>query len=169
MCVYHIASPPPGYESAVATFGRLLAHLTDGTLAGADHAAAERIVHREGTEVMRQLYESWLCARADAEPVREVEGSDHLARTHHRSASRTMESLFGTVTVARDRVGARGAAALAPVDAVLNLSADRFSFGVRDRVSREAIRGSFDATVEAVGDTEERKLERSCRKCTPPW
>ena len=78
---------------------------------------AERFVHREGTEVMRQLYESWLCGRADAEPVGEVEGSDHLARTHHRSASRTMESLFGTVTVARDRLGARGAAALAPSSA----------------------------------------------------
>lgn len=150
MSVYPIDPPPPAYEAAVATFGRLLGQLTDGTLAAADHAAAERFVHREGTQVMRQVFEGWLRARAEAEPVRDVEGSDHVARTHHRTAPRTMESLFGTVTIVRDRVGAPGASALAPVDAVLNLSANRFSFGVLERVASEAIRGSFDSVVAAV-------------------
>ena len=99
------------------------------------------------------MYEAWLNARAEAEPVREVEGSDHVVRTHHRSAARPMESIFGTVTVVRDRVGARGASALTPADAVLNMPASRFSFGVLERVAREAIRGSYESAVEAVGAT----------------
>ena len=103
-----IAAAPPGYEAAMATFGQLLDLLTGDALAGADHAAVKRLLRREGTEVMRLLYESWLCSRAEAEPEREVEGSDHVVRTHHRHAARTMESLFGTVTLTRDRVGARG-------------------------------------------------------------
>jgi hypothetical protein len=153
MRVYPVPAAPPGYETAAAAFGRLLDQLSGEALAGADHAAAERLVHREGTEVMRQLYESWLRRRAEAEPERDVEGDDQVSRTHHREATRAVESLFGTVTVTRDRVGARGASALAPVDAVLNLPDDRFSFGVRERVAREAIRGSFDSAVEAVGAT----------------
>lgn len=153
MAIYPVTPPPHGYETAIATFGRLLGQLTDGTLAGADHAAAERFVQREGTEVMRQVFEAWVGARAEAEPTRDVVGSDGVARTHHRSATRPMESVFGTVNVVRDRVGARGASALAPVDAVLNLSANRFSFGVLERVAAEAIRGSYDAAVLAVEAT----------------
>jgi hypothetical protein len=153
MSCYPVSQPPSGYEAAASTFCRLLEHLTDDTLAGADHAAAERFVHREGTEVMRQVYETWLRARAKGETVRDVEGSDHVRRTHHRPAPRQMESVFGTVTVVRDRVGAQGVSALAPVDAVLNLPDDRFSFGVRERVASEVVRGSFDSAVEAVGAT----------------
>jgi len=153
MSVYPVTPPPSGFEAAVATFGRLVDQLTGDALGGADHAAAERFVHREGTEVMRQLFEAWLNARAESEAVRDVVGSDQVTRTHHRSAARPIESVFGTVTVVRDRVGARGASALTPVDAVLNLSANRFSFGVLERVAREAIRGSYASTVEAVGAT----------------
>lgn len=74
MRVYPVPAAPPGYETAAAAFGRLLDQLSGEALAGADHAAAERLVHREGTEVMRQLYESWLRRRAEAEPERDVEG-----------------------------------------------------------------------------------------------
>lgn len=153
MSVYPVPTGPRGYHRAVTAFNELLTHLADDTLAGADHAAAERLVAREGTEVMRLLYESWLRERAAAEPEREVEGNDHVVRTHHRPATRSIESLFGTVTVARDRVGARGVAALAPLDAALNLTDDRFTFGVRERVASEAVRGSYDSAVESVGGT----------------
>ena len=40
-----------------------------------------------------------------------------------------------------------------PLEADLNLPKERYSFGVRRRVAKEVIRGSFDAAVEAVDET----------------
>lgn len=153
MPIYPSPAVPAAYEGAAHAFGRLLASLTASQNLTADHAAIERLIHKDGTEVLRQLFQGWLNERAAAEPQRDVLGFDDVLRTHHRAATRPLESLFGEVTVAHDRVGARGAGALAPLAALLNLSRDRFSFGVRERVVQEAIRGSFDAAVAAITTT----------------
>ncbi len=47
----------------------------------------------------------------------------------------------------------RGLSSLDPLDAELNLPAERYSHGVRRRVAQEATRGSFDDAVEAVATT----------------
>lgn len=153
MLNYPVLSPSASFEPAVEAFGRLLAHLGEPGTASADHATVEGAIHTEGTELMRLLFQGWLDQRSAAEPRREVAGQDGVLRTHHRHASRALECLFGTVSVRRDRVGAPGAPALAPLDASLNLPEDRFTMGVRERVVAEAVRGSFDAAVVAVGAT----------------
>ena len=153
MFTYPVPRPTAFFEPAVEAFGRLLAKLVSPGVVATDHATAERTVDAEGTELMRLLYQGWLDQRAAAEPERDVVGEDRVARTHHRVANREIQCLFGTVTLRRDRVGARGAPALAPLDATLNLPEDRFTLGVRERVSAEAARGSFDATVDVVEAT----------------
>jgi hypothetical protein len=85
--------------------------------------------------------------------MRDVTGADGIRRAHHREATREVESVFGTVQVTRDRVGARGSDALVPADAALNLPEDRFTFGVRERVAEEAARGSFEAAASATSST----------------
>lgn len=155
----YLVSPRTGHSEhlsfAMATraFVALRDRLTDMTCEVLDHAAAEQLIFGRGTEVLRLLFEGCLNQRAQAEPVREVVGSDGTVRTHHRAAKREVESVFGTVVLDRDRVGARGVDGLAPVDAVLNLAADRFTFGVRQRVAEEAARGSFDAAAAVVRST----------------
>ena len=120
---------------------------------GEEHASVERLVEERGREVQRLMFEGWCNERAALEAGRDVTGADGVVRTHHRQAGRELESVFGAVVVERDRVGARGTDALAPADAALNLAADRFTFGARQRVAVEAARGSFAAAAEAVGAT----------------
>ena len=139
------------FTMAEAEFANLRNDLLAPTLLGGDHAVTEAEIRVRGTEVMRLLFEGWCNVRAAANPIREVTGSDDVHRTHHRDAGRDVESLFGTVKVNRERVGARGVEALVPGDALLNLVRDRFTFGVRQRVVEEAVRGSFEAAVKAIG------------------
>ena len=120
---------------------------------GEEHASVERVIEVRGREIERLLFEGWGNERAAFEAGRDVTGADGVDRTHRRKAAREVETLFGTVVINRDRVGARGSEALVPTDAALNLPADRFTFGVRQRAAVEAVRGSFDAAAEAVGAT----------------
>lgn len=152
---YLVAAPPrrsthASFALAEAEFVSLRDDLLGAELLGADHAAVEGLLQTRGTEVLRLMFEGWCNERVAAEPVRDVIGADGVARTHHREAAREVESVFGTVTVARDRVGARGSDALVPADAALNLPQDRFTFGVRQRVAEESVRGSFEAASSAV-------------------
>ena len=113
----------------------------------------ERRIAVEGREPLRLLLQGWIDARSAETPPRDVVGADGRDRTHHRAAVRELETVLGTVEVRRDRVGGRGLEALAPLDARLNLTADRFSFGVRERAAAEAIGGSFDDAVDALSAT----------------
>lgn len=140
----------PSFAMAMALFAQLREQLCGPEALAADHATIENQIRKDGTEALRLLFEGWCNERTAADPARNVLGNDGVQRTHHREAVRAVESVFGTVAVSRDRVGARGVDALAPGDAALNLPSDRFTFGVRRHVAEEAARGSFDAAVAAV-------------------
>jgi hypothetical protein len=146
-------SPHASFGLAEAEFARLRDDLLGAELLSTDHATVERVLQERGTEVLRLLFEGWCNERVASEAPRDVTGADEVRRTHHRDATREVESVFGTVHVTRDRVGARGADALAPADAVLNLPEDRFTFGMRQRVAEEAARGSFEAAASAASST----------------
>jgi len=141
------------FVPAIVAFVGLLETLVVVGARSDDHAHIEQLILKQGTEVLRLLLEICLNMRAASVQADKVEGADGVMRTHHRSGTRQLETLFGTVVVKRDRVGARGAEALVPADASLNMPADRFSFGVRERVVAEAIRGSYDAAVESMDRT----------------
>ena len=141
------------FVPAIVAFVGLLETLVVVGARSDDHAHIEQLILKQGTEVLRLLLEICLNMRAASVQADKVEGADGVMRTHHRSGTRQLETLFGTVVVKRDRVGARGAEALVPADASLNMPADRFSFGVRERVVAEAIRGSYDAAGESMDRT----------------
>jgi len=63
---------------------------------------------------------------------------------------RALASVFGTVRVTRCAYRAKGAGSLHPVDAVLNLPAEKHSHGLRALAAVEATRGSYTEAAAAV-------------------
>jgi hypothetical protein len=100
---------------------------------------------------MRQLLQAHLDWRAQATLTEPVVGADGVERTHQRSGTRALETLLGTVDVTREARGARGCETLFPLDAELNLPAERYSFGVRRRAAEEATKGAYDEVVKMLG------------------
>ncbi len=120
-----------------------------------EHGDIERIINQEGQEILRRLLQGWLDLNASREENR---GSIHSASgktlNHVRSGTRrALSSLFGEVLVSRKSYRRNNEGSLFPMDAKLNLSKDKYSDGIRYRVSKEALRGSFDDAIEAVEDT----------------
>jgi hypothetical protein len=93
--------------------------------------------------------------RASREVKREaVTGRDGVVRTRCREGcERTLMSLFGEVVLKRKGDAEAGVSSLFPLDAPLNLPPEKYSHGLRQRVSQEVARGSFDAPVASVGRT----------------
>ena len=116
----------------------------------ADHEDIERLIAERTTELARALMQAHLDLRAAKEGAVEVEGADGIARRQVRESTRTLETIFGEVTVTRRLYQAPGAEGLAPMDAALNLPAEHYSHGVRRFVAEECARASFDEVVEAL-------------------
>ena len=73
-------------------------------------------------------------------------------RSRKRQQQRELETIFGTVQVRRTGYGAEGQASLHPLDAQLNLPAERYSLEVRRRAALEAAKNSFDETVQTLSE-----------------
>ncbi|MEO1460150.1 MAG: ISKra4 family transposase [Pseudomonadota bacterium] len=136
---------------------RMHAEQTEATLAGEamakkSHTDLEAFCAKQGREWARLLLEEHLELRADAERRVEVTGSDGVERRRARDSQRKLETIVGPVEVPRMAYQAPGAEDLHPMDAALNLPREKFSFGVRRLVAKEAARASFDDVVEMVAD-----------------
>lgn len=139
------------FASAREQFEAVVGRLRSDAAGGLTHAELEDVVAREGREIQRRLFQGYLELRAHREEVLDsVHGADGTERTHHRQATRGLAVLFGTVSVLRMSYGARGASSLRPLDGALNLPEEKYSHGIRRLAALEAIRGSFDQTVESV-------------------
>ncbi|OLE97343.1 MAG: hypothetical protein AUG75_09440, partial [Cyanobacteria bacterium 13_1_20CM_4_61_6] len=81
------------------------------------------------------------------EPVRDAAGTPLTPTPVHE---RSLESIFGTVEVARTGYGAAGTLSLHPLDGALNLPPEKYSLEVRRRVAIEAAKSSFDEGVKTL-------------------
>jgi len=163
------AEPFDRFAQAEATFSRLVHRLQSGDTARMSHSDLERLLDREGRELMRQLLQGHLDLRAEAKAEGPVVGTDGVDRTHAREGIRALETIFGTVTVTRDGHGAREHETLFPLDAALNLPPERYSFGVRQRAAEEATKGAFDEVVHVLAtysgaDIAKRQVEEIVRR-----
>ena len=140
----------PHYGAACEQFAHLVGRLGHADAQKLTHGEVEAVIHSEGMELLRRLTQGHLDQRSAQEPIREkVIGGDGLARTHRRAGCRRrLESRFGEVIVTRRGYAARGLDSVFPLDAELNLPPDRYSHGLREKLTDEVVRGSFD---EAVG------------------
>jgi hypothetical protein len=109
-----------------------------------EHGEVEEWIPRAGTELLRLLLQGHLDLRAAREAKREaLRGADGVLRMHCRKhCERALMTLFGQVTVRRMRYGMAGHDSVFPLDAQLNLPADKYSHALtqaRGGGSRQAL------------------------------
>ena len=143
------------FSGAQEQLEQLIQQLQSERYEESEHGEIEKFINQDGQEILRRLLQGWLDLKASKEENR---GDIHCAAgerlNHIRSGtSRVLNSLFGDVIVSRKSYRQSHEASLFPMDAQLNLSKDKYSDGVRYRVSKEALRGSFDDAIESVGET----------------
>ena len=138
---------------AVSQFEALIswAETSEGTFSEIEHD----IEHR-GRRVLRAIFQGHLDLRKAQEPrLAKVEGSDGKFRTQYRGdATRTIETLFGEVKVARARYESREKApSLCPLDGVLNVPARKYSH----RITKQLVYGTsvtaFENAIEQLEQT----------------
>jgi hypothetical protein len=140
------------FAAAREQFSHLVSELQSAAVLGMQHGEVEALISREGTELLRRLLQGHLDLRSARESEREaVAGSDGVVRRRCREGcERDLMSVFGEVQVRRRGYGAPGLSSVFPLDAELNLPADKYSQGLRQRVAQEVAKGSFDAAVESI-------------------
>ena len=114
------------------------------------HSDLERQLEGMGRELMRKLLQAHLELRQPGqavEPVRDAAGTPLTPTPAH---GRSVESIFGTVEVARTGYRAAGTPSLHPLDGALNLPPEKYSLEVRRRVAIEAAKNSFDEGIQTL-------------------
>ena len=120
-----------------------------------EHGDIEKYINQEGQELLRCLLQGWLNLKAAHEEHKScVTSTTGESLNHVRpGTTRKLSSLFGEVVVTRKGYSQRNHSSVFPLDADLNLPEDQYSDGLRHRLSKEAIRGSFDNAIEAIDET----------------
>lgn len=115
----------------------------------------EDYIRKEGDEVLRHLLQGYLDKQAHEEAsAQSVTGSDGHQRNHVRqNTSRSVTSLFGSVTVKRRGYSQRKLSSVFPLDAELRLNADQYSDGVRKRIVSDVIDRSYDRAIHHHRET----------------
>lgn len=110
----------------------------------------ERLLETQGREMLRAMMQAHFDLRSAQEREVEVRGADGIERAQVRRSSRTVETKFGEVELERNLYQAPGVTGLAPLDAAMELAAEKYSLEVRRIVAEESARASFDEVVELV-------------------
>jgi hypothetical protein len=144
-------------EKPFATSGRVFVELTT-RLSSREalemtHGDLERLLEKDGRELIRQLMQDHLDCRGPGEVRGDVMGARDIRRPHARLRERKLATVFGTVTVTRTGYSAHDAETLFPRDAELNLPRGLYSHGVERRAIAEVIKASFDEGVAALAAT----------------
>ena len=80
------ASTPDPFQFADEQYAHLVQHLRSSESQGLEHGEVEQLIWREGTELLRRLFQSHLDERYQNEPVQtNVVGSDGTKRAHRRN------------------------------------------------------------------------------------
>jgi hypothetical protein len=141
------------FANSRRVFDELTGRLSSGEVLEMTHGDLERLLDKEGREVIRQLLQDHLDFRGAGEVREEVVGAKGAHRTHARLRERHLKTIFGTVQVSRTGYSAHGADTLFPRDAELNLPPELYSHGVERRAADEVIKTSFDQACVSIAST----------------
>jgi hypothetical protein len=143
-----------GLGGPVGELVALAGELTGPGAAQLSFDQIEQQVMVRGREVLRQVTQHVMDARAAAEPrLAEVSGADGVPRRRaERGHARTVVTWFGPVVVRRLAYRAPGAANLHPADAALNLPVRRYSWQVQQAAVRYALAGSYEQAQSWLQD-----------------
>ena len=143
------------FSDAQEQFDQLIHQLSSEDYENHEHGDIEKHINTEGLELLRRLLQGWLSRKA-ANEANENDINDRTGNVlnHVRSGTtRLLTRLFGDVTVTRKGYSQRERSSVFPIDAELNLPTDQYSDGMRNRLSKEALGGSFDNAIEVINDT----------------
>lgn len=141
---------PSAYLAATENFNLLCLQLQAAKTQQMTHSELENLLAREGREVLRLLLQAHLAERAPGQVDLAVVNADGDRLTQQRTHTRALESVFGTVSVTRTGYGAPGARSLQPLDAALNLPAERYSHTVRRMAADAAAQQSYDEVQQQL-------------------
>jgi hypothetical protein len=141
---------PDPFHSSLEMYCSLTKRLSLPETVGMKHSDLEKLIERDGRELMRRLLQDHLNLRGKGDIGSDIKGSDGVERTHKRVRERGLTSIFGGVQVERTGYSAREESSLFPQDSVLNMPKDSFSHGMRKAIAIEAARGSFDEAMASV-------------------
>lgn len=142
-----VANPFAAADQAYAT---ITGFLRSQEACQVNHSELERQLEGMGRELLRKLLQAHLDMRQPGNTVEAVRDAAGTPLTPTAVHERSVESIFGTVEVARTGYGGAGTASLHPLDGALNLPPEKYSLEVRRRAAIEAARGSFDEGVKAL-------------------
>jgi len=114
------------------------------------HSEIENHLSIAGKELLRRLIEEHFAARGLGGVWKSVEGSDGIVRTYRQVRKRSLITVFGRVDINRTGYSSPGESTLYPLDAVLRLPPDAYSYGIRKMVALEVSKNSFTDAVDAV-------------------
>ncbi|MFI5987903.1 ISKra4 family transposase, partial [Streptomyces sp. NPDC051555] len=152
MSAYDVFDAAGEFSAARTLFDSMTLALSSPRAAETSHDALEDFLAETGRELQRLLYQAHLNLRAHTER-RGTEVTDSSGTVHRRIESghtRTLATVFGQVTTTRMAYRAPGRENLYPADAVLNLPAGLHSHSLRRLAADEAVRGSYDAALDAL-------------------
>ena len=152
--------PDALFERARGRFESIVDGLGSAEGRSMDLSDLEKRLKKEGTELMRELLQSHMDLRSLGSveaPVTAADGAEQKDR--HRRA-RSVETVFGTVEVDRERFHRTGKKGLAPLDAELNLAPQRASLEVRRHVARLAAKMSYDDVVDELREVTGAQLAK---------
>ncbi len=149
----YAAEPEGGaFTESRAYYRELEEWLSGEGAAGLRHADLEDQLQERGRELLRRMHQDHLDLLAAREERRDgVRGPDGIARTRaEKGHGRPLATVFGQVRVTRVAYRALGTANVHPLDAALNLPAEKQSHGLRKLAAIESARGSFDDAAAAI-------------------
>jgi hypothetical protein len=149
---YAAADGDAGFAQSREFYAQTERWLAGEEAAGLQHAELEEHLQARGRELMRRLFQDHLGLVAAREERRgDVTGADGIARTRaEKGHGRALATVFGLVTVTRIAYRAPGTPNVHPLDAALNLPAERQSHGLRKLAAIESARGSHEAAAAAI-------------------
>lgn len=139
------------FNLANERYEEIISTLASEKMTTKEHGAVESFLDVQGSELMRCLLQGYLDIRSRDEIKHDsIVGKDGIERTHKRNdCQRQFSTIFGKVTIRRLGYSKTNMNIEYPLDAALNLPADKYSHGLRLIVANSAAKESFD---EVVGD-----------------
>lgn len=138
------------YTPAQEQFDSIKSHLRSAQAESWTVSNLEEFLNLEGREILRLLVQGYLDEQGPgsvAEPVVDSNGQQH---THQRLHSRSIVTLFGSVTINRQGYGGRGLKSLHPLDAKLNLPPESYSHSLRRRSAEATAKESYDEVAVSI-------------------
>jgi hypothetical protein len=138
------------YEQSRQAFEDMVIHLDSEEVRSMTHSDLERELEKKGRELMRKLLQEHLESRGPGKSAHPVQSADGADCSHIRLQGRTLETIFGTVSIERMGYGQGGSRSLHPLDAELNLPERKYSLELSRRVAEESAKGSYDEAWESI-------------------